>query len=557
MSTSLLSSPEVLKLERITLDPLSQVSGEVYLPGSKSLSNRALLLAALAQGDTRIANLLDADDTKRMREALTTLGVNLTQAPPLAHSPKLGDTLLVQGTGGRFKLEGEFELFLGNAGTAFRPLIAALACNQGSAKFHIHGEPRMHERPVGHLVSALAELGCLVEYLQNPGYAPLNIYTGALAEDYLQRLQAQLEATGVPSLTQLAQETFAQQGKPALVQTATGTVALPQPVKRVDLSTLDPQAKQVPVCHVAGNISSQFLTALLLTAPTLEQGLLIKLTGELVSIPYIELTLGIMKQFGVRAQVLNDAGLSQLGLAESSNSSAKREWAAIYVAPQQYRGISGTAKVQSEAGLVEQECAWLCEGDASSASYPLLLGAVAGEVTVYGIDKEDSLQGDVEFIDVLKQMGALIETGNGWVRAKRNPEAGERSLRAVSIDANRIPDAAMGLAIAALFCPPGQVTTISNIYNWRLKECDRLDAMRDELRKFGVHVETTQDSISVTAPESLTTAQVATYNDHRIAMCFSIIALHHKAVAYDILDPGCVAKTFPTYWKVFGGLGKC
>ncbi|MDC7705642.1 3-phosphoshikimate 1-carboxyvinyltransferase [Vogesella indigofera] len=427
-------------MEQLTLHPIPRLAGTVKLPGSKSISNRTLLLAALADGQTLVRDLLDSDDISRMLEALATLGVSVEQQ---------GDSrdFLVHGTGGTFAVK-DADLFLGNAGTAFRPLTAALALMQGH--YHLHGVARMHERPIGDLVDALRVAGADIAYLGNDGYPPLQI-------------------------------------KPAGVNSG----------------------KVIPV---KGNVSSQFLTALLMALPLTGEAVTIEVVGELISKPYIEITLNLMARFGV--QVQRD-GWQRFSIA----------------AGQRYRS-------PSEIHV---------EGDASSASYFLAAGALAGgPVRVEGVGRS-SIQGDVKFADALALMGAEISIGDNWIEA-RAPQGG---LKAIDVDLNHIPDAAMTIAVAALAA--NGTTTIRNVESWRVKETDRLAAMATELRKVGATVVETQDSISVTPPATLTpNAEIDTYDDHRMAMCFSLVALLGTPVV--INDPKCVAKTFPDYFEVLGKL---
>lgn len=439
-------------MEKITLHAIPSANGEITIPGSKSLSNRILLLAALALGETKVTNLLDSDDVKWMLQALTTLGVTYT----LSYDRT---TAVVQGLGGAFALDGDYDLYLGNAGTAFRPLIAALSFNQGNANFTIHGEPRMHERPVKDLVDTLRSLGCDITYLAEEGYAPL------------------------------------------VIKTVRGR-----------------KLKEDLQVNIAGNISSQFLTALLMIAPLIGSTLTIDIIGNLVSKPYIDITLDCMRKFGV---TVNQTQAYKQFVIQPGH----------YISPMRV----------------------LVEGDASSASYFLLAGAIAGDVTVHGIDM-DSVQGDKEFAHALAIMGAKISSGKGYIRAQINQELREKTgypLQAVDLNLNKIPDAAMGIAIAALFCKPGSKTIIRDIYNWRVKETDRLHAMATELQKLGVAVHEGNDYLEVTATEQLQTAEIATYNDHRIAMCFSLVALNKQNVEVTILDPNCTKKTFPTYFTEF------
>lgn len=423
-------------MEKLTLNPISRVEGEINLPGSKSLSNRALLLAALAKGITRVTNLLDSNDIRHMLNALKSLGVNYK----LSEDKTVCE---VQGIGGAFQAQNGLSLFLGNAGTAMRPLAAAL-CLKGKNKAQIilTGEPRMKERPIKHLVDALRQVGAEVEYLENEGYPPLAITNSGL--------------TG---------------GK----------------------------------VKIDGSISSQFLTALLMSAPLAENDMEIEIIGDLVSKPYIDITLSMMKDFGVTVENRDYHIFSVKGNQ-------------TYIAPQDN---------------------YLVEGDASSASYFLAAGAIKGNVKVTGIGKK-SIQGDRLFADVLEAMGAKITWGEDFIQAEQAP------LKGVDMDMNHIPDAAMTIATTALFAE-GE-TVIRNIYNWRVKETDRLTAMATELSKIGVTVEEGEDFIRIQplALDKFQHAEIETYNDHRMAMCFSLIALSNTPVT--ILDPNCTAKTFPTYF---------
>jgi len=427
-------------MEQLTLHPIPRLAGTVKLPGSKSISNRTLLLAALANGPTLVRELLDSDDIRRMLEALATLGVKVEQQGD-------GRDFLVHGTGGAFAVK-EADLFLGNAGTAFRPLTAALALMQGN--YHLHGVPRMHERPIGDLVDALRVAGADIRYLGNDGYPPL-----------------QIQPAGISA------------------------------------------GKVIPV---KGNVSSQFLTALLMALPLTGESVTIEVVGELISKPYIEITLNLMARFGVSVQ--------------------RDGWQRFTIAAGQRYQSPGEIHV---------------EGDASSASYFLAAGALAGgPVRVEGVGRS-SIQGDVKFADALALMGARINMGDNWIEASA-PQGG---LKAIDVDLNHIPDAAMTIAVAALAA--NGTTTIRNVESWRVKETDRLAAMATELRKVGASVVETQDSISITPPATLiANAEIDTYDDHRMAMCFSLVALLGTPVI--INDPKCVAKTFPDYFEVLGKL---
>jgi 3-phosphoshikimate 1-carboxyvinyltransferase len=319
-----------------------------------------------------------------------------------------------------------------------RPLCAALAASEG--EFTLTGEPRMKERPIGHLVDALEQLNADIEYIENKNYPPVKINGKALAGDTV---------------------------------------------------TID------------GSISSQFLTAILMIAPLLVTDTNIEIEGELVSKPYIDITLNIMSRFGVTVQ----------------NNDYKS-----FI-------VKGNQSYQS----VEK---YMVEGDASSASYFLAAGAIkGGEITVHGVGKL-SVQGDKHFADVLEKMGAEVIWQDESITVKGKP------LTAVNMDMNHIPDAAMTIATTALFAKG--ITTISNIYNWRVKETDRLTAMATELRKVGAEVIEGDDFITITPPTQLKHAEIDTYDDHRVAMCFSLVALSDTPVT--INDPKCTSKTFPDYF---------
>ncbi|QLG88495.1 3-phosphoshikimate 1-carboxyvinyltransferase [Chitinibacter bivalviorum] len=433
-------------MEHIDLAPIAKVAGTVALPGSKSISNRTLLLAALCAGQTTVRGLLASDDTQRMLEALDALGVKVEQL--LDENGADSRDFIVHGCAGNFPNKNA-DLFLGNAGTAFRPLTAALALSNGS--YHLHGVARMHERPIGDLVDALRQAGSQIDYLGNEGFPPLQI-------------------------------------KPSLIK---------------------PGAAAADRVQVKGNVSSQFLTGLLMSLPLTNRDMTVEVVGELISKPYIEITLNLMAKFGLKVE--------------------KKSWNEFFIPAGQVYQSPGEIFV---------------EGDASSASYFLAAGAIGGgdAVRVTGVGSE-SIQGDKRFAETLEQMGAQITWGPNWIEAA--PPA-DGQLKAIDVDLNHIPDAAMTIAIAALFAK-GK-TTIRNIESWRVKETDRLSAMATELRKVGATVEEGQDWISVIAPESLTpNAEIDTYDDHRMAMCFSLVAL--GGVPVRINDPKCTAKTFPTYFE--------
>ncbi|MDK2126836.1 3-phosphoshikimate 1-carboxyvinyltransferase [Parachitinimonas caeni] len=423
-------------MDHLDLSPIRRAEGVVALPGSKSISNRTLLLAALAEGSTEVRGLLDADDVSHMLSALRTLGVNWQR-----HGESRD--FRVNGVAGAFPVK-QADLFLGNAGTAFRPLTAALALSQGH--YRLSGVPRMHERPIGDLVDALRQLGAVIDYEVNHGFPPLNIGL------------AQIRAGGRVS--------------------------------------------------VRGDVSSQFLTALLMALPLTGETTTVEVVGELISKPYIEITLQLMRRFGVVVE--------------------RHDWREFVVAGGQHYRSPGSI---------------LVEGDASSASYFLAAGALGGPVRVTGVGR-DSIQGDVKFAEALAQMGAQIEMGEDWIEA-RAPASGR--LTAIDADLNHIPDAAMTIAVAALFADG--TTTIRNVASWRVKETDRLTAMATELRKVGATVEEGADYIRITPPAALTpNAAIDTYDDHRMAMCFSLVAF--GGVPVRINEPRCVAKTFPEYFEV-------
>lgn len=427
-------------MNSITLNPIAYIDGEITLPGSKSLSNRALLLAALAKGTTTITNLLDSDDVRHMLNALKALGVQYQ----LSEDKTVCE---IQGNAGAFEWQNGLSLFLGNAGTAMRPLTAALCLASDNAKpseIVLTGEPRMKERPIQHLVDALRQMGAEIDYLEQEGYPPLAIRNHGLNG-----------------------------GK----------------------------------VEINGAISSQFLTALLMAAPLAKQDSEIHIIGDLVSKPYIDITLKMMSVFGVQVQHHN----------------------------YQIFFVKGNQQYQSPFSF-------MVEGDASSASYFLAAAAIKGKVKVNGIGKK-SIQGDIQFIDVLEKMGAKVRWHDHYVEIEKN------ALHGIDSDMNHIPDAAMTIATTALFAE-GE-TVIRNIYNWRVKETDRLTAMATELRKVGAEVEEGEDFLRIQplVLDQFKHAEIATYNDHRMAMCFALIALSNTPVT--ILEPECTAKTFPTFFDEF------
>ncbi|WP_336730614.1 3-phosphoshikimate 1-carboxyvinyltransferase [Achromobacter ruhlandii] len=431
----------------LDLPRVRRAQGVMALPGSKSISNRVLLLAAIAEGETAITGLLDSDDTRVMLAALRQLGVAVSE---LAEG-----RVTVRGVS-RFPVDSA-DLFMGNAGTAIRPLTAALALMGGD--YRLSGVPRMHERPIGDLVDALKALGARIDYLGQPGYPPLHIGRGEIA---------------TPAVTQ-----------------------------------------------VQGSVSSQFLTALLMAAPLQAgqsgQPVVIEVLGELISKPYIEITLNLMARFGVTVQ--------------------RDGWSRFTIA--------GGARYRSPGRIA-------VEGDASTASYFLALGAIGGgPLRVTGVGA-DSIQGDVKFAETLAAMGASVTYGDGWIEVTGVRVAEGGRLKAFDTDFNLIPDAAMTAAALALYADGP--CRLRNIGSWRVKETDRIHAMQTELEKLGARVESGPDWLSVAPPAEggWRDAHIGTWDDHRMAMCFSLAAFGPAAVR--ILDPGCVSKTFPGYFDVYAGL---
>jgi 3-phosphoshikimate 1-carboxyvinyltransferase len=426
----------------LDLVPAAHARGTVALPGSKSISNRTLLLAALATGATTLKGLLDADDVERMLDALQVLGIRVEYAGSKRD-------VVVHGTGGTIPVR-EAELFLGNAGTAFRPLTAVLALARGS--YVLKGVQRMHERPIGDLVDALRMLGADIRYLGQEGFPPLAIGPG-----------------------------------------------------------LEAGAATTDRARVRGDVSSQFLSALLMALPTLTsrigRAVTVDVVGELISRPYVAITTNLMGRFGV-------------AVAEENGRAFRVPAHAHYASP-------GTLHV---------------EGDASAASYFLAAGAIGGgPVRVTGVGRH-SIQGDVAFAEVLARMGAVIHSGDDWIEASAG-----KSLSGLEVDCVAIPDAAMTLAVVALFAQGP--TTLTGIASWRVKETDRIAAMAAELHKLGAIVDAGTDHLTVHPPGNLLPATIDTYDDHRIAMCFALAALGRVAVR--INDPECVRKTFPDYFAAF------
>ena len=418
--------------EQLRLDPIRRISGSITLPGSKSLSNRVLLLAMLSEGETLIENLLDSDDVRRMVDALAKLKISYEEDRP-------NKKIRVRGVVGRIPVV-EAKLFLGNAGTAIRPLTAALTLGHG--RFVLDGIERMRERPIQDLLEGLNQLGAHVRSIYNTGCPPVEIIADGLLGG---------------------------------------------------------------VTELSGAISSQYLSAILLTSPYAKTPVEIRIRDHLVSIPYVEMTIRLMSRFGVNVVVSED-------------------FRNFYInAPQNYQSPE----------------TYFVEGDASSASYFLAGAAITGgSVTVVGCGTE-SLQGDAQFAKVLEMMGAEV----GW-QANKIMVQGSGNLKGIDVDMNEMPDAAMTLAVTALFAKG--TTAIRNIYNWRLKETERLKAVSCELKKLGAFVEEGEDYIIIAPPRELMPAKISTYDDHRMAMAFSLAACGEVPIT--ILNPTCVSKTFPDYF---------
>ena len=430
-------------IESLDIPPLTGAHGTVHLPGSKSISNRVLLLAALSRGETVVHDLLASDDTAVMLAALKQMGCSVEQA---------GQTAVIGGLGGKL-VNAQGKLFMGNAGTAMRPLTAALALMGGD--YELSGVPRMHERPIGDLVDALRQLGCSIDYLGKDGFPPLHLKPGKLA--------------------------------------------LNKPIA------------------VRGDVSSQFLTALLMALPLVaKQDIRIEVTGELISKPYIEITLNLLARFGIQVR--------------------REGWQSFT--------IPAGSRYQSPGEIH-------VEGDASSASYFVALGAIATgachSIDIRGIGSA-SIQGDIRFVEAAQLMGAKVESSPNSLKVSR----GTWPLKAIDLDCNHIPDAAMTLAVMALYADG--ITTLRNIASWRVKETDRIAAMACELRKLGAVVEEGADFIRVTPPVQWHSAAIHTYDDHRVAMCFSLAAFNPAGLPVRILDPKCVAKTFPDYFEALFAL---
>ena len=412
-------------------------NGVVYLPGSKSITNRLLLMSALSDGKTLIQNYLDSDDTKQMLNALKILKIKFNILNK--------KDILIEGCDHSF-LNKNTKLALGNAGTAFRPLTAVLAVIGGT--YELKGVARMHERPIKDLVDALTQIGAKINYLGNPGFPPLKINPGKIKCN-----------------------------------------------KNIDIK---------------GDVSSQYLTALLIAGPLCNQDLNIRITGDLISKPYIDITLKLLAKFGIKYK--------------------NNKWKSF--------ALSFPARFKSPKKI-------RVEGDASSASYFFAAGAIGGSVEVKNINKS-SIQGDLEFLAILEKMGADIEYLSNSVKVSK-----ESQLIGMTIDCKNIPDAAMTLAILALFAKG--TTTLQSIASWRVKETDRILAMETELKKLGASVITTESSITIKPPKIINNnISIDTYDDHRMAMCFSLVCLANKNIV--INDPECTNKTYPNFFKDFGGI---
>lgn len=448
VSASVAAADRTSTVPEIVLQPIKEISGTVKLPGSKSLSNRILLLAALAEGTTVVDNLLDSDDVRYMLAALKTLGLSVDDDSVMKRA-------IVAGSGGLFPIgkdsKDEVQLFLGNAGTAMRPLTAAVTAAGGNASYILDGVPRMRERPIEDLVVGLRQLGADVNCTLGTNCPPVRVNANG----------------GLPG----------------------GKVKL------------------------SGSISSQYLTALLMAAPLALGDVEIEIIDKLISVPYVEMTLKLMERFGVTV--------------EHSSS-----WDRFFVKGGQKYKSPGNAYV---------------EGDASSASYFLAGAAVTGgTVTVEGCGTS-SLQGDVKFAEVLEKMGAKVSWTENSVTVTGPPQdPSKKRLRAIDVNMNKMPDVAMTLAVVALYADGP--TAIRDVASWRVKETERMIAICTELRKLGATVEEGPDYCVITPPEKLNVTAIDTYDDHRMAMAFSLAACADVPVT--IRDPGCTRKTFPDYLEV-------
>ncbi|QJC32548.1 3-phosphoshikimate 1-carboxyvinyltransferase [Enterobacteriaceae endosymbiont of Donacia dentata] len=417
----------------LILKSIEKIQGSVILPGSKSISNRVLLLSALAKGNTKLINLLNSDDVNYMLKALKLLGIKFV----LSNNKTICKII---GNNGIINPQKKLKLYLGNAGTAIRPLTALLSLNK-QCDIILTGDTRMKERPIKHLVDTLITNGAIIKYLENINFPPIHIKGGL---------------------------------------------------------------KNLKNIEIKGSISSQFLTSLLIISPLIKKDILITVNSNLVSKPYIDITIKLMKIFGVNVQNNNYKHFKILGKQN-------------YISPGEY----------------------IIEGDASSASYFLSAAAIkGGTVKIKNINK-NSIQGDIQYLNILKKMGSIIHYGKNYISCTKN------TLKSINMDMNHIPDVAMTIAVTSLFAKG--TTTIKNIYNWRVKETDRLKAMSNELKKTGAKIITGKDYIIITPPKKIKKVIIETYNDHRIAMCFSLLALSNTSVS--IINPQCINKTYPNFFK--------
>ena len=421
-------------MNEITLKASKQVNGCIKLPGSKSITNRVLLMAALGCGVTKLIDPLRSEDTDQMINALIKLGVSVKEVND--------DKKIIEIKGAEHNFPNKnTNLFLGNSGTTFRPLAAVLAMMRGD--YYLSGIERMHERPIKDLVDALEQMGSSIQYEENHGYPPITINNSSI--EILKPIQ------------------------------------------------------------IKGDISSQYLTALLIAGPISNNEFTIEVIGDLISKPYIDITLKLLTKFNV---FYSNNNWRSFSLKKKS----------VYKNPNEI----------------------FVEGDASSASYFFAAASLAGSIEIKGINK-DSIQGDLKFLDIISKMGAKIEYKFDSIQVSK-----ASNLKGLEIDCKEIPDAAMTLAIMAVFAD--KPTKLKNIGSWRVKETDRILAMDNELTKMGVEVSTTHDSMTIFPQKQLNdNISIETYNDHRIAMCFSLFCL--KNLNITIKDPNCVNKTYPDYFK--------
>ena len=421
-------------MNEITLKASKQVRGCIKLPGSKSITNRVLLMAALGCGVTKLIDPLRSEDTDQMINALIKLGVSVKEVND--------DQNIIEIKGAEHNFPNKnTNLFLGNSGTTFRPLAAVLAMMRGD--YYLSGIERMHERPIKDLVNALKQMGSSIRYEKDHGYPPITINNSS--------------------------------------------IKISEPIQ------------------IKGDISSQYLTALLIAGPISNNEFNIEVIGDLISKPYIDITLKLLTKFNI---FYNNDNWRLFSLKKDS---VYRNPTKIFV-----------------------------EGDASSASYFFAAASLAGSIEIKGINK-DSIQGDLKFLDIISKMGAKIEYKSDSIQVSK-----ASNLKGLEIDCIEIPDAAMTLAIMAVFAD--KPTKLKNIGSWRVKETDRILAMDNELTKMGVEVSTTHDSMTIFPQKQLNdNISIETYNDHRIAMCFSLFCL--KNLNITIQDPNCVNKTYPDYFK--------